>query len=134
MVDSRTPGKFFFLDSKAEWFPPWWASERVAHAFAYPDTTPPNDDSIVFCIPVMRRKRNKALQPAEFNPNVEIVLGVILLPIPGEQGAYRRRGCFDNLPECQPKLDFGEEYCYRRENKKWFSDGPAGSSETILLA
>ena len=45
----------FFPDCKDEWNPRMWAGERItpAAAAAYPDTPPPQDAMMVFCLPVM---------------------------------------------------------------------------------
>ena len=101
-------------------------------AAAYPDTTPPNDSQGVFCLPVMRRKRTRALQREEFACRKGTVSGLMILPERnGPLCQWRRIGCFDSLPD-KAKLDWGEEYCYSENNEMLFSYGPRGLDDTVI--
>ena len=101
-------------------------------AAAYPDTTPPNDSQGVFCLPIMRRKRTRALQREEFAYTAGKVSGLIILPERnGPLCQWRRIGCFDSLPD-EAKVDWGTEYCYSDDNEILFSNGPRGLDDTVI--
>ena len=101
-------------------------------AAAYPDTTPPKDMQGVFCLPIMRRKRTRALQREEFGYTTETVSGLMVLPERnGPLCQWRRIGCFDSLPD-EAKVDWGKEYCYSEDNKMLFSEGPRGLDDTVI--
>lgn len=99
-------------------------------AAAYPDSMPPKDSQQIFCVPIMRRKRTRALQREEYGN--ETVSGLMVSP--DRQGPFcrwRRVGCFDTLPD-EAKVDWGEEYCYSKENKMLFTEGPRGLDDTVI--
>ena len=101
-------------------------------AAAYPDTTPPKDSQRMFCLPIMRRKRTRALQREEYDTSKEKVSGLMILPERnGPLCQWRRIGCFDSLPD-KAKMDWGEEYCYGENNKILFSEGPRGLDDTVI--
>ena len=101
-------------------------------AAAYPDTTPPEDSQGVFCLPIMRRKRTRALQREEYGYTTEAVSGLMVLPERnGPLCQWRRIGCFDSLPD-EAKVDWGKEYCYSEDNKMLFSEGPRGLDDMII--
>ena len=101
-------------------------------AAAYPDTTPPKDSQMVFCLPIMRRKRTRALQREEYGYTTETVSGLMVLPERnGPLCQWRRIGCFDSLPD-EAKVDWGKEYCYSEDNKMLFSEGPRGLDDTVI--
>ena len=101
-------------------------------AAAYPDTTPPKDSQRVFCLPIMRRKRTRALQREEFGYTTETVSGLMVLPERnGPLCQWRRIGCFDSLPD-KAKVDWGKEYCYSEDYKMLFSEGPRGLDDTVI--
>lgn len=99
-------------------------------AAAYPDSTPPNDDQRVCCIPIIRRKRTRALQREEYGN--ETISGLIVSPERhGPFCRWRRVGCFDTLPD-EAKVDWGEEYCYSENNRILFTEGPRGLDDTVI--
>ena len=101
-------------------------------AAAYPDTTPPKDCQRVFCLPIMRRKRTRALQREEFAYTTGTVSGLIILPERnGPLCQWRRIGCFDSLPD-EAKVDWGTEYSYSENNEILFSYGPRGLDDTVI--
>ena len=101
-------------------------------AAAYHDTTPPEDSQRVFCLPIMRRKRTRALQREEFACRRGTVSGLMVLPERnGHLCQWRRIGCFDSLPD-EAKVDWGEEYCYSEKNEILFSYGPRGLDDTVI--
>ena len=106
--------------------------EYMGIAAAYPDTTPPKDIQGVFCLPIMRRKRTRALQREEFTNRTSKVSGLMVLPERnGPLCQWRRIGCFDSLPD-EAKVDWGEEYCYSENNEALFSSGPRGLDDTVI--
>ena len=101
-------------------------------AAAYPDSTPPKDVQRVFCLPIMRRKRTRALQREEYGYTTETVSGLMVLPERnGPLCQWRRIGCFDSLPD-EAKVDWGTEYCYGEHNEILFSEGPRGLDDTVV--
>jgi hypothetical protein len=79
-------------------------------AMAYPDTEMDMEDShFVYCLPILKRKRRKALHPDGTRTDLEHISGLMLEPALGLRGGYRRLGIFDVAAD--PGKVMGEEFC-----------------------
>ena len=87
---------------------------------------------MVFCVPVMRRKKTKMLQREEHRTDIDKIsrLGAVPAPV-GIHGVYGRIGIFDTMPD-RSGPGFGEEYCYREENERLCAEKPIGRVAVIL--
>ncbi|KAF6233153.1 hypothetical protein HO173_008697 [Letharia columbiana] len=111
-------------DSEDGWIPRKRAEERIVSLTRYPDTTPAQDAMMIFCVPVMRRKKTKMLLREEHRTDIDKISrpGVVPAPV-GIHGVYGRIGIFDTIPD-RSGPGCGEEYWYREENEGLFTEKP----------